>query len=199
MHPNLTIADWRIAEWIPSHGETLKRTPDAESLRGRVVVVLAFQMLCPGCVANALPLAMRAHRLFPRERVAILGMHTVFEHHDAMTPTALRAFMHEYRVPFPVAVDRPGTGGHGIGAIPQTMRAFEMRGTPTWLLFDAQGALRRQVFGEIDALALGAEVAALMLEPQTKVETSVPASAAEASAGDCDDDACAVPPTGLGA
>ena len=38
-----------------------------DSLRGHVVVLHAFQMLCPGCVSHGLPQALRIHRLFPQE------------------------------------------------------------------------------------------------------------------------------------
>ena len=30
-----------------------------EALRGKIVLIEAFQMLCPGCVSRALPQAMR--------------------------------------------------------------------------------------------------------------------------------------------
>ena len=145
--------DWRADEWLNTpHPITLA------SLQGRVVVMLAFQMLCPGCVAHALPLATRVHRVFPQQKVAMLGLHTVFEHHDAMSPVSLRAFMHEYRIPFPVGIDRPS----GREAIPETMRAYAMRGTPTWLLYDTAGRLRQHFFGDVDALRLGAEIMRLI-------------------------------------
>jgi hypothetical protein len=38
-----------------------------DDLLGRVVVLHAFQMLCPGCVSHGLPQALRIHRLFPQE------------------------------------------------------------------------------------------------------------------------------------
>ena len=63
--------------------------PALERLRGRVVVIEAFQMLCPGCVSHGIPQAQRIHDTFPREEVVVLGLHTVFEHHAAMTPVAL--------------------------------------------------------------------------------------------------------------
>jgi hypothetical protein len=59
-----------------------------ESLRGKVVVLEAFQMLCPGCVSHGLPQAMRVRATFPSGRVAVVGLHTVFEHHEAMTAVA---------------------------------------------------------------------------------------------------------------
>ena len=97
-----------------------------EKLRGRVVLIEAFQMLCPGCVSHGLPQAMRVHDSFPKELVSVIGLHTVFEHHAAMTPVSLEAFLFEYGIGFPVAVDSAGPQG-----IPITMGAFGMRGTPT--------------------------------------------------------------------
>ena len=131
-----------------------------ESLRGKVVVLAAFQMLCPGCVAHGLPQAARVHATFPHDQVSVIGLHTVFEHHAAMTPVALEAFLHEYRIAFPVGVDRAGTRG----AIPQTMEAYAMRGTPTLVLIDSDGRLREQYFGQVSDLALGARIAGLLAE-----------------------------------
>ena len=68
-----------------------------EALRGKVVVIEAFQMLCPGCVSHALPQAQRVAAAFSTNDVAVIGLHTVFEHHEAMRPEALKAFLHEYR------------------------------------------------------------------------------------------------------
>jgi hypothetical protein len=149
----MIASEWQVDEWLNAAGPIT-----LASLRGRVVVMLAFQMLCPGCVAHALPLATRVHRLFPHTQVAMLGLHTVFEHHEAMSPVGLRAFMHEYRIPFPVGIDRPGIHS----PIPDTMRTYAMRGTPTWLLYDTAGQLRQQFFGDIDGLRLGAEIAGLL-------------------------------------
>ena len=77
-----------------------------DALRGKVVVVEAFQMLCPGCVSHGIPQAQRIQAAFASAGVAVLGMHTVFEHHAAMTPVSLAAFLHEYKVTLPVGVDR---------------------------------------------------------------------------------------------
>ena len=131
------------------------------ALRGKVVVIEAFQMLCPGCVSHGLPQVQRVRRIFDEEDVVVLGLHTVFEHHAAMTPVALEAFLHEYRVGFPVGVDMPSDDG----AIPRTMAAYGMRGTPTLLLIDREGHLRHHHFGQVDDLILGAQIAMLAAEP----------------------------------
>jgi hypothetical protein len=131
-----------------------------DALRGRVVVLHAFQMLCPGCVQHGLPQAQRIRANFDPAEVAVVGLHTVFEHHEAMTPLALRAFLHEYRIAFPVGVDAPGAQG----PLPQTMAAYGMRGTPSLVLIDRRGHLRRHSFGADDDLAVGAAIGTLLAE-----------------------------------
>lgn len=131
-----------------------------ESLRGRVVVIECFQMLCPGCVAHGLPQAMRVHQEFDRSLVAVVGLHTVFEHHEAMQPHALEVFCHEYRITFPVGVD---TADNNSG-VPLTMRAYQTKGTPTLILIDKKGRRRAQHFGSVSDLKLGSEITALSLE-----------------------------------
>lgn len=131
-----------------------------DRLRRRVVVIEAFQMLCPGCVSHGLPQARRVRETFSEADVAVLGLHSVFEHHDAQTPTALAAFLHEYRIGFPVAVDAPGEDG----GMPKTMAAFGMQGTPTLVLIDRLGCRRAQHFGHVSDMRLGAEIMALITE-----------------------------------
>lgn len=152
------MQDLITAEWLNAP------TPlSLAALRGRVVVIEAFQMLCPGCVSHGLPQAKAIYQIFPAGDVAVIGLHSVFEHHNAMTPTALRAFLHEYRIPFPVAIDAPGDPG----PLPRTMEAFGMQGTPTLLIFDRQGTLRAHHFGQVHDMIIGAEIATLLAEPAT--------------------------------
>src|SRR5918997_5557285 len=99
-------------------------------LRGRVVLLHAFQMLCPGCVAHGTPQAERAHRTFRNTDLQVIGLHTVFEHHAAMTPVSLEAFIHEYGLTFPIGVDEPGEGT----PIPTTMGRYGLRCTPTTII-----------------------------------------------------------------
>ncbi|HEY0504171.1 MAG TPA: redoxin domain-containing protein [Lysobacter sp.] len=155
-----------------------------ESLRGKVVVLEAFQMLCPGCVSHGLPQASRVRATFPDEHVAVIGLHTVFEHHEAMTPVALQAFLHEYRIGFPVGVDAPSASG----PIPRTMHAYGMRGTPTLVLIDRNGRLRHQHFGQVGDLVLGAQIATLMGET---AELAIDTDRGSRGAA-CDADGCAI-------
>lgn len=151
-----TVApEWRVACWHNSN-ESLTLA----SLRGKVVVLHAFQMLCPGCVSHGLPQAQRIHDMFDRADVAVIGLHTVFEHHAAMAPPALEAFIHEYRWSFPIGVDQPDDPD----GLPHTMRTYAMRGTPSLILIDRAGQMRKHDFGRQDDLRVGAEIAFLVSE-----------------------------------
>jgi hypothetical protein len=88
-------------------------------------------------------------------------LHTVFEHHEVMTPAALAVYLHEFRIPFPVAVDRASADG----PIPQTMHAYAMQGTPTSLLIDRAGRLRKQFFGVESDQQMVADIDILITEP----------------------------------
>src|SRR5829696_9645192 len=114
----------------------------------------AFQMLCPGCVAHSTPQAERAHRLFGNTDLQVIGLHTVFEHHAAMTPVSLEAFIHEYRLTFPIGVDAPDEDT----PIPITMGRYGMRGTPM-MVIGRDGAIRHHGFGQEEDMALGAMIA----------------------------------------
>lgn len=152
MGEGVELSEIEAAEWL-----NCKAPQTLASLRGRVVVIEAFQMLCPGCVAHGLPQVQKVRQTFRPEDVMVLGLHSVFEHHEAMTPVALRAFLQEYGIRFPVAVDVPGEG-----PLPRTMKKWQLEGTPTLLLVDRQGRLRARHFGQVPDMALGAEVMALV-------------------------------------
>lgn len=148
--------EWHTTEWFNT-----PKPLTLESLHGRVVLLHAFQMLCPGCVSRSLPQAKRVFELFAGAPLSVVGLHTVFEHHQAMGSESLRAFLTEYRIPFPVGIDAPAPGG---GTTPLTMAAYRMQGTPTMVLIDALGRVRRQAFGPHEDLLLGAEIQTLLLE-----------------------------------
>lgn len=157
MTPRLA-PEWQTTTWFNTP------TPmTLASLRGRVVLLHAFQMLCPGCVLHGIPQAQRVAAAFADAPLTVVGLHTVFEHHDVMGPAALEVFLHEYRVAFPVAVDRPDASGSGL---PATMQAYAMRGTPTVVLIDAEGLVRRHVFGSYTDLQLGHDLGQLIAKAE---------------------------------
>ena len=181
---------WQAGTWLNT-----PRPLSLEALRGRVVVLHAFQMLCPACVSHGLPQATAIHRAFAGSGVAVVGLYSVFEHHAAMNEEALRAFVHEYRLAFPIAIDAPGP----TGSIPRTMQAYGLRGTPSLVLIDRQGRIRLNHFGHLDDLRVGALIGGLLAEaPQPQDDDVGPGAPGAGSAGrsphaGCDDAACAVP------
>jgi hypothetical protein len=129
-------------------------------LRDRVVVLVAFQVLCPKSLSHGIPQAQRIYETFEPSDVTVIGLHATFEHHDAISPAVLKAFIHEYRLKFPIALDQPSTGS----PIPHTMERYKMRGTPSLILIDKEGLVRKHTFGAVDDLRIGAEIGALTQE-----------------------------------
>ncbi|MGQ0625871.1 MAG: peroxiredoxin family protein [Sporichthyaceae bacterium] len=142
-----------VSEWLNGPEQSLA------DLRGRVLLIKTFQMLCPGCVDYGLPQAQRVHQGFERAGVTVLGLHTVFEHHEVMGPAALAVFLTEYKYTFPVGIDR-----HDGGTQPLTMKRYGLQGTPSTVLVDREGRLRHTSFGAVDDLVLGALLGQLIAE-----------------------------------
>jgi hypothetical protein len=153
MHP--IAPELQVASWLNTAVPL-----SLEQLRGKVVAIYAFQMLCPGCVSHGIPQAKAIRATFDEQDVAVLGLHSVFEHHAVMNRAALEAFLHEYRIGFPVAIDQPSADG----PVPLTMQAYQLRGTPTLLLIDHQGRLRSSHFGRADDMKVGAIIGQLVAE-----------------------------------
>jgi len=168
MHP--IAPELQVASWLNTTSPL-----SLEQLRGKVVVIHAFQMLCPGCVAHGIPQAKAIRAAFDPQDVAVLGLHAVFEHHEVMQRAALQAFVHEYRIDFPVAIDQPSAHG----PIPLTMQEYQLRGTPTLLVIDRQGRLRLHHFGRADDMKVGAIIGQLVAETAGQK-------------AQCDDDACSI-------
>ncbi|HYD94898.1 MAG TPA: TlpA disulfide reductase family protein [Noviherbaspirillum sp.] len=172
-----------VAEWI--------NTPEPvrlAALRGRVVLLHAFQMLCPGCITHGLPQAVRVSQAFAPGDVAVIGLHTVFEHHAVMTPAALRAFAGEFRYRFPIGIDRPRPGE----SIPATMHALQLGGTPSAVLLDREGRVRLHHLGQIEDLALGACIGRLLAEtPPAGAHHGTPAGD-NADEKDCGPSGCRI-------
>lgn len=167
--------EWRIERWLNTPAPLT-----LAALRGRVVFAVAFQMLCPGCVSEGLPQAQRARAVFAGDDLAVVGLHTVFEHREAQgTPAALKAFLHEYRIGFPVGID----AHDATSPLPLTMQAYDMRGTPTTLLIDRRGYLRLHEFGHLDDIRLGAVIATLIAEQAPPPEVLRAAAGEGAVAG----------------
>lgn len=151
------------------------------SLIGRPVFLHTFQALCPGCVVDAIPQVKRIEQVFDRTDLAIIGLHTVFEHHQAMSSVTLKAFLHEYRLTSPVGVDLADDGSD----IPVTMQRYHFRGTPSSVLIGRDGGVIHQSFGVESDLVLGARIAMALSEAASAKDDN-PAELAGCAAGLCE-------------
>jgi hypothetical protein len=153
--PQLHAPEWQVQTWFNSDRPLM-----LSGLRGRVVVFVAFQVFCPKSIAVAIPQALRVFETFEPKDVAVVGLHATFEHHAAISIPVLKAFIHEYRLKFPIALDQPSPAS----PIPVTMDRYQMRGTPSLVLIDRLGMIRKHSFGAVDDLRIGAEIGALIQE-----------------------------------
>ncbi|WP_326491495.1 redoxin domain-containing protein [Neorhizobium galegae] len=183
MSPSATLfaPELAVSEWFnTAHPLTLS------DLRGQVVFLHAFQLLCPGCVSEALPQLRRIEQVFRGTELQIIGLHTVFEHHDAMTPVTLKAFIHEYRLTTPIGVDLHD----GTSDVPVTMRRYCFRGTPSSVLIGRDGSILHHAFGVEDDIVVGARIATALASPIPE-KLHIPEGNAQPDG--CEDGTCAAP------
>jgi len=153
--------EWQVSHWLNASGGQ-----SIAAMRGRPICAVVFQILCPICVSQALPQALRAQEAFSDASLAVIGLHAPLDHGEAQSsPLLLKAFLQQYRIGFPVAVDAIGPDG-----APSTAREYNIQGAPTTLLIDRTGRLRLQRFGVLDDIRLGAYLNALMMEPIEALE-----------------------------
>ena len=158
MAPDLQVQTWFNSE----------RPLSLAGLRDRVVVLVAFQVLCPKSIAVGIPQAQRIFDTFAPSDVAVIGLHATFEHHEAYSTPMIKSFIQEYRLKFPIALDQPNPSG----PIPLTMEHYKMRGTPSLVLIDRQGLIRKHAFGPVEDLRIGAEIGALTQQSPALAQSS---------------------------
>ena len=99
---------------------------------------------------------------------------------------ALEVFVHEYRLRFPIGIDKYGDQQQRL---PLTMQAYNMQGTPTLILIDKSGRLRLHKFGHISDLILGVSIGTLLSETISHTETSKDSDIKNTN---CDENGCSV-------
>lgn len=192
MKKSTTVEKIKAPELITSGWLNTLQPITLASLRGKVVLMHAFQMLCPGCVQQSIPQIQRIFDEFDPDRVAVIGLHTVFEHHEVMGRDALEVFAYEYRLRFPIGIDKPNEQH----SIPHTMMTYHMQGTPTVILVDKTGHLRLHKFGHVSDLLLGVSIGTLLAEEVPGEELPAGLTGSDTDKPDtqpgCDTDGCQV-------
>lgn len=123
-----------VAAWLQGGPLTL------DELRGRPVLLHLFSIQCPGCVARSIPHLNRLHELLASS-LAIVGINTVFEHPEHQTAPVVAEALDPLGIDYPVALDQ----GY------ETARRFKAPGTPTHVIIDPAGRVRRVLFGSLPA------------------------------------------------
>ena len=112
-----------------------------------------------------------------------------------MGPDALEVFIHEYRLRFPIGIDKYDGAPKGV---PLTMHAYKMQGTPTLILIDRTGHIRLHKFGHVSDFTVGFSIGALLseeIDESSGAAEANPASEAipaSSGSGACDADGCSV-------
>lgn len=130
--------EFDILKWLTPEGSSPFDLND-----GAIKFIHFFQMLCPGCVYYGIPETIKVYNRYQSDKLKVYGIHSVFEHHHVMTEEALRVFLEEWKIPFPVGIDRHVNGDW----MPQTMRNFHLQGTPSTLIIDGEQNIRLLRFG----------------------------------------------------
>ena len=115
-----------VDEWVRGRPTTL------DELKGKVVLLDIFQIICPGC-HRAHPEIVRMQRQYEEDGFEVLGLAVAFELHGAQTPEKIRRYVDRKAYPYPVALDK--------GLI-ETFQRYGARGTPYTVLIDRQGRIR---------------------------------------------------------
>ncbi|MBI2944912.1 MAG: TlpA family protein disulfide reductase [Candidatus Wallbacteria bacterium] len=120
----------QVQQWVAGSPLTL------EQLKGKVVLLDMFQIICPGCHA-AHPHIVKMQQRYGREGLQVIGLAVAFEHQASQTPDRIQAYVKRNQFNFPVAIDRKLTA---------TFESYGARGTPYVALLDRQGRLRHLDF-----------------------------------------------------
>ena len=131
-----------------------------ETLKGRVVILYAFQQKCEGCLHSALPQAKALHAEYSSSDLAVIGLHCPFAAASLANRGALEEFILQQGITFPVAMDADGPLWE-----PETFARYGMQGTPAVVLIGRNGKRRLQHLGTMNDGELRQAIQTLLSEP----------------------------------
>lgn len=110
--------------------------PNLESFRGKPLVILIFNLGCPGCLGRAVPYANRL--VYEHgEKLAVLGIHSEFAG-IRFQNTDFEGANTEFHFRFPFFKDQN---------LHQTYSEYGAGGTPHWLIVTKDGIIDYSIFG----------------------------------------------------
>lgn len=122
----------------PFYLETVNKTavPKVEDFLGAPLLLLFFNLNCPGCVGRAIPFANRM-ALENEGKLNVLGIHSNFEGPELLDEEIV-AQMEKLYARFPYYRD---------AGLATTFYDYQAAGTPHWILVDAKGQIVKDIFG----------------------------------------------------
>ena len=128
--PELDAEFWIDRNGEPGHFSILES-------RGKWIYLKCFQDWCPGCHAHGFPALKKVADAFSGdERVAIIGIQTVFEGFSVNTGDKVRKLQLQYDLPITMGHD---AGDPNMDHRPHTMRRYRTGGTPWVIIIDPNG------------------------------------------------------------
>ena len=130
MELNQQIPDWEL---LPIFDKTV---PNIEDFQGKPLLIVFFNLGCPGCKGRALPYANKM--VYEKgEKLNVVGIHTRFEGQEYSLEDFKEA-KEKYHIRFPIYKDAGQAN---------TFKTYQAGGTPHWVLVDAKGNLEYSIFG----------------------------------------------------
>jgi peroxiredoxin len=122
---------WQISQ--PLNGTN----PGLRAFLGRPILLLFFNIGCSGCTGRALPFTLELAERYPE--LQIIGVHSSFEAGSRHPTSSVQAVIDYFKLPYLVFMDDGDA----------TFRAYEAEGTSHWVLINADGTIRKSVFGSM--------------------------------------------------
>ncbi|WP_070138147.1 TlpA family protein disulfide reductase [Crocinitomix algicola] len=110
--------------------------PKIEDFIGKPLLILFFNLNCPGCVGRAIPFANRV-ALEYKDKVNVVGIHSNFEGPE-LSDEEITDKMKSLYARFPFYRD---------AGLASTFYTYQAGGTPHWILLDSDGAIVQNIFG----------------------------------------------------
>lgn len=110
--------------------------PSVEQFRGKPLLILIFNLGCPGCIGRAIPFA-NSNMVEHGEKIQVIGIHTNFEGVD-FDKAHFEKAKEELYIRFPFYRDVNYNN---------TFLKYGAGGTPHWVIADKDGLTAYSIFG----------------------------------------------------
>lgn len=122
----VSAPELEISEWLRGQATSLQK------LRGKVVLLDFFQIICPGC-HRVHPHIVQMQEKYGKDGLQVIGIAVAFELQHIQKRQDIRDFVERTDFNYPVGIDKYFT---------KTFRAYKAHGTPYAAIIDQDGNLK---------------------------------------------------------